>query len=117
NLYLVQGENDKALREFRVVMESDPYLPAAALQLCWRVKPDVDTLLREVVPAKLSVYTEFLSLLTSRKETVAAASVWAKIAQLGQPLEARYAFDYMRYLIGQHQVDQARLVWRQAGVL
>ena len=50
NFYLVQGDTDKALREFRVVMESDPYLPPAALKLCWRVKPDIDALLRDVVP-------------------------------------------------------------------
>ena len=33
NFYLVQGDTDKALREFRVVMESDPYLPPAAVRL------------------------------------------------------------------------------------
>jgi tetratricopeptide (TPR) repeat protein len=117
NFYLVQGETDKALREFRVVMESDPYLPPAALQLCWRVKPDIDTLLQDVVPPKLNVYTAFLDLLTSKKETAASAKVWARMAQLRQPLETRYAFDYIRYLIGQREIDQARLVWRQAAVL
>lgn len=117
NLYLVRGETDKALREFRVVMENDPYLPPAALQLCWRVKPDIDALLQDVIPAKMNVYTAFLDLLTSRKETAAAAKVWTRMTQLHQPLETRYAFDYLRYLIVQREVDQARLVWRQAAAL
>ena len=32
NLYLVQGENEKALREFRVVLANDPSLAEAAIQ-------------------------------------------------------------------------------------
>ena len=88
NFYLVQGETDKALREFRVVMESDPYLPPAALKLCWRVKPDIDALLRDVVPPTPAVYSMFLDFLVSQKETAAAAKVWTQLVQLRQPLPA-----------------------------
>jgi tetratricopeptide (TPR) repeat protein len=115
NFYLVQGDTDKALREFRVVMESDPYLPPAAVKLCWRVKPDVDVLLRDVVPP--NVYGTFLDFLISQKETPAAAKVWTQLAQLRQPLPQPLIFEYIRYLVGQHEVDQARLVWQQASPL
>jgi tetratricopeptide (TPR) repeat protein len=47
NLFVVQGDLDRALREFRVVVENDPYLPGAALETCWRVRPDAETLLRD----------------------------------------------------------------------
>lgn len=114
NFYLVQGDTDKALHEFRVVMESDPYLPPAALQLCWRVKPDIDALLRDVVPPKMSVYSDFLSFLVSKKETAASTKLWMQMVQLHQPLEKQFVFDYVRYLIAQHEVDQARAVWQQA---
>ena len=117
NFYLVQGETDKALREFRVVMESDPYLPPAALKLCWRVKPDVDALLRDVVPPSPAVYSVFLDFLVSQKETKAAAKVWTQLAQLRQPLPPALAFNYIRYLVAQHEVDQARLVWQQSATL
>ncbi len=117
NLYLVQGETDKALREFRVVIENDPYLPQAALQLCWRVKPDADALLRDAIPPTPAAYSSFLDLLISKKETAAAAKVWAQLVQLHQPVEAGWAFVYIRYLIAQGEVDQARLVWQQAANL
>ena len=52
NLYLVQGETEKALREFRVVIGNDPPLAGVALQFCWRIEPDVDALLRDIVPAR-----------------------------------------------------------------
>lgn len=114
NLYIVDGETDKALKEFRVVLQNDPSLPLSALILCWRIKPDIDVLLRDVVPPVPSVYTQFLAFLISRKETSAAAKVWARIAQLHQPLQAAHIFGYIQYLIGQHDVDQASLVWQQA---
>ncbi len=63
NLYLVQGENDKALREFRVVLANDATLAGAAIQLCWRIQPDADRLLRDVVPPTGSAYIAFLTLL------------------------------------------------------
>jgi tetratricopeptide (TPR) repeat protein len=115
NFYLVQGDTDKALRELRVVMESDPYLPPAALSLSWRVKPDVDVLLSDVVPP--NVYPTFLDLLISQKEPTAAAKVWTRLAQLHQPMAPPLAFEYIRYLVSQHEVDQARAVWQQAATL
>jgi len=86
NLYWVQGDTDKALAEFRVVLENDPYLPAAALERCWRIKPDADALLRDVIPHRADSYSAFLDFLVSRKETSAAAKVWGKMANLQQPV-------------------------------
>ncbi len=63
NLYLVQGENAKALREFRVVLANDPSLADAAIKSCWRIEPDEDILLRDVVPPNGSAYVSFLALL------------------------------------------------------
>ncbi len=76
NFFLVQGENDKALREFRVVLANDPTLAAAAIQLCWRMQADVDALLRDVVPPNNDAYLSFLGLLETREETAGAAKVW-----------------------------------------
>lgn len=117
NFYLVRGDTDAALREFRVVLQNDPYLPPAALQLCWRVRPDVDTLLRDVVPPSAPAYLAFLDLLIAKQETAAAARVWERLLGLQQPIEPRHLFDYLHYLIQQRQVEQARLAWQQAAPL
>jgi tetratricopeptide (TPR) repeat protein len=117
NLYLVRGENEKALREFRVVLENDPYLPGAAIQFCWRIEPDVDALLRDVVPARAEAYIAFLSLLMGKQETGGTAKVWAALVQSRQAFELRYVLEYFRYLILQKDVDQALLVWRQAATV
>ena len=114
NFYLVQGENEQALREFHVVLENEPSLAAAAIQFCWRVNPDVDALLRDVVPHRSTAYIAFLSLLMTKQETAATAKVWAALMATPEPFEPRYAYYYIQYLLDHKDVDQARLVWQQA---
>ena len=114
NLYLVQGENEKALRELRVVVANDPSLASSALQLCWRIRPDVDALLQDVVPHRADAYTAFLSLLESKEETDATKKVWTALMQTRDSFETRYAFDYIRYLILHKEANQAEAVWQQA---
>jgi tetratricopeptide (TPR) repeat protein len=113
NLYLVQGENEKALREFRVVLANDTSLSESAIQFCWRIEPDVDVLLRDVVPPRNDAYVAFLTLLETKEETAGTAKVWAALMQTHQPFERRHADQYIRYLIQHKDVDQAVLVWRQ----
>ncbi len=113
NLYLVEGENDKAMREFRVVLANDPSLAEAAIQFCWRIEPDVDVLLRDVVPPRNDAYTAFLNLLETREETAGTAKVWSALMQTNQPFERRHADQYIHYLIQHKDVDQAVLVWQE----
>jgi hypothetical protein len=117
NFFLVQGDNEKALREFHVVLESNPPMANLAIQFCWRINPDVDMLLRDVVPAQSPAYIAFLELLMTKQETAATAKVWDKLIatpQISQPFEIRYVYEYLQYLLNHKDVDQARLVWQQA---
>lgn len=112
NLYLVQGESEKALREFHVVLGNDASLAGAAIQYCWRLEPDVDTLLRDVVPPRADAYIAFLALLIGKQETAGTAKVWNALMNAHQPFEMRNAFEYFRYLILHKDVDQALQVWQ-----
>ncbi len=113
NLYLVQGETEKALREFRVVLASDPSLASPSIQLCWRIRPDVDLLLRDVVPPNADAYIAFLSLLQAKQETAGTMKVWNALIQSNQSFERRYANDFFTYLIQHKAVDEAVHVWQQ----
>jgi tetratricopeptide (TPR) repeat protein len=114
NFFLVQGEDAKALREFRVVLQNEPTLADPAIQFCWRINPDVDVLLRDVVPPRPEAYLAFLSLLMRKQETAGTAKVWAALAAGPQTFELRYVNAYLQYLLNHQDVDQARLVWQQA---
>jgi len=117
NFFVVQGEMNKAMKEFRVVLANDPTLPAVAIPLIWRIEPNIDPLLQDVIPPIASVYSSFLEYLVGRKELAAANKVWARLAPLQQPVERRYIFSYIRSLLLDQEVDQARTVWRQAANL
>jgi len=117
NLYWVEGRPEKALQEFRVVAENDPYLVAAAVERCWEIRPDAAVLVKNVLPRSADVYSAFLEFLISRNETSSAAHVWEQMAQLQAPVNRRYIFDYIRYLIDQKQIEQASRVWSDAANL
>src|SRR5271170_2156948 len=112
NFYLVQGNDEKALREFHVVLENEPSLANLAMQFCWRIDPDVDMLLRDVVPAKAPAYVAFLNLLMTKQETPATAKVWAALMSTPETFELREAYGYLQYLLDHKDVDEARLVWQ-----
>ena len=113
NLYLVQGENDKALHEFRTVIANDPSLVQSAIQFCWRITPDVDAMLRDVVPARANAYAAFLELLESKGDSVGGVKVWNALMQTHESFEPRYAYGYVRFLIDHKLVEDAVLAWEQ----
>jgi hypothetical protein len=118
NFFLVGGDTESALREFRVVIENDSSLAPSALQTSWRVRPDADALLRDVVPASVDPLIGFLTLLQTKNETEGAIKVWNQLVQLHQKFEIRYLFDYVRYLVRERRPDAAAAAWEQAsGVL
>jgi len=117
NFFVTEGDVDSGLKEFRVVLENAPVLAGPALQLCWQLRPDVDSLLRDAIPRTSGSYSSFLEFLMSKGDNDSVAKVWRRIVELHQPVSLGVVFDYVRYLIGRNQPEQAGMVWRQAGDL
>jgi len=116
NLYLVQGETEKALREFGIVLQSNPSLSTAALELCRHVA-DVSTILKDIMPDAPQPYYALLDILMKNNEREDAAKVWAQLVSLHQPIAKVDIFEYIRFLLAEKDVDQARTVWGQATTL
>ncbi|HUA13866.1 MAG TPA: carbohydrate binding domain-containing protein [Verrucomicrobiae bacterium] len=114
NLYLVQGQDDKALREFRVVMANDPSLVSSAIQFCWRLEPDVDALLRDIVPHNADAYVAFIALLESKQVVGGTFKVWDALMETQERFQLSRVYEYLQFLILHKQVDQSVRVWEQA---
>jgi tetratricopeptide (TPR) repeat protein len=117
NLYMVMGYPDKALHEFKLVLDHEPTTASAVLPMCWRVNPKIDTLLNGFLPPNPDVYFAFLDFLVSRKETAAAEKVWNQLASLQQPLRKQRAFEFVHFLLNQQEVEAASEVWQQCAEL
>ena len=117
NLYMAMGEANKALHEFKVVLDHEPTLASAVFPMCWRVNPRVEFYLSGYLPPSPDAYFAFLDFLVARKETGGAEKVWNQLASLRQPLRKERAFDFVRFLLNHQEVEAARSVWQQCAAL
>lgn len=113
NLYLAWGKTDRALDEFRVVIDNDPQLSATAMTLCWRATRNVDIITRRVLGARVGPYLDLVDLLLEDKDLSGAQVVWQKAIDLHQPIPPKRAFDLIDALITARQGDAAMRVWKQ----
>jgi hypothetical protein len=113
NFFLVEGDTERALHEFRVVIEYDPYLPLLAMQTCWRVLPDANALLQKVIPHRADSLITFLSMMESKNDTDGAILAWNQLIQLHQKFETSHLLEYVRYLVRVHRPDAAVSAWEQ----
>ena len=119
NFFLVQGNREKTLRYFRVVLanDPDPDTVASALTLCWRATGDSNQILDHALPRRPDLYLSFLHLLISKQEVSAAENVWNHLIALDQKFSTKLAFPYFRFLIAKQEVAAAQTAWQQlAGV-
>ncbi len=114
NFFLVDGQLDRALREFRVVIENDNTLSGPALDAAWRVRPDADALLRDVVPPQPDSLIAFLSLLMTKQQTDGAIKAWERLCQLHVKFDNSRLYEYVTYLVKAHRPDAALSAWEQA---
>jgi hypothetical protein len=117
NLFLVQGDREKALHYFRVVLSNDPDAVDSALQLCWQGTEDENQILAQALPARPNLYLSFLRLLIHKQQTAAAENVWNRLIGLNQAFSTKLAFPYFRFLIAQQEVPAAQTAWQQLAVL
>jgi Flp pilus assembly protein TadD len=112
-LFLVQGDQEKALHDFGVVLATDPDRVDAALQLCWRSTEDANRIVEQVLPRRPDLYFSFINLLISKKQVAATESVWNHLIGLQQTFPTKLAFPYLRFLIANQEVAAAKNAWQQ----
>jgi tetratricopeptide (TPR) repeat protein len=113
NFFLLQGDREKALHNFRVVLANDPGKVERAIQLCWRAAGDPNVVLDRALPPRPDLYFSFLNLLMQNQNAVAAETVWNRLVALKQPFSIQLAFPYIRFLLMQREVRAAQNAWQQ----
>src|ERR1700723_50947 len=117
NFFLIQGDQERALSSFRVILANDPDAVDSPLQLCWPATGDANPILDRALPRRPDLYLSFLRLLISKQEVAAAKNVWNHLIGLNQEFPTKLAFPYFRFLIEKQEVAAAQTAWQQlAGV-
>jgi tetratricopeptide (TPR) repeat protein len=119
NLFLVQGDLEKALRYFRIVFvnDPDPDTVNSALQLCWQATENEDQIFAQALPPRASLYLSFLRVLIHKEQTAAAKNAWNRLIGLNQAFSTKQAFPYFRFLLAHQEVAAAQTAWQQLAVI
>jgi tetratricopeptide (TPR) repeat protein len=112
NFFLAQGKVAEALRQFAVVMRSDPDMVRPSLQLCWRTLHNVGAI-EAILPPDPDAYLQFIRLLISKNQWEGAHQVWSALSLLNQEIDYRQALFYVDGLLQQRDVARAKEAWDQ----
>ena len=112
NFFLAQSKVPEALRQFAVVMRSDPDMVRPSLELCWRTLHNVNAI-KAILPPDPDAYLQFIRLLATNDQWEGAQQVWSALMLLNQEIDYRQALFYVDGLIQQRDVASAKGAWDQ----
>ena len=112
NFLLIQGNTDEALTMFAIVLEENPSLAPASLNICWQTVHDVNRI-QNILPLNSEVYFAFIKLLLSTGEPDAARQIWLSLMHLNAPLDFHHGLFYIDSLIQARSVPEASEAWKQ----
>lgn len=114
NFLLRRGEVSQAYVEIRRTVYVDPRRSAEAFSRCWRVHPDVQAILDDVLPPDRDGYLDVIHELADQNQLPAALTVWDRLVALQPRLQLASILHFMSALLQQNRFDDATRVWRQA---
>jgi tetratricopeptide (TPR) repeat protein len=117
NFLLRLGEFPQAFAEIRHSVFVDPNRAAEAFSRCWRVDPDVQVILDNVLPPSGPVYLDAIRELMADAQLGPALAVWSRLVALHPQLHLSEAIPFTDMLIFARRPDDARRVWMEAAAL
>jgi hypothetical protein len=117
NFLLRQNELPAAFAEIRQSLSVDPKRAAEAFSRCWRVDPDIQAILDQVLPPSAPIYLATIRELDADAAIDPALSVWNRFVSLQPRLSLNEAIPFIDSLIQAHRIDDARRTWDQAVAL
>ena len=113
NFLLREGQQAQAYAELQRAIAADPQRAAAAFSRAYRVNPDIDQILNQLLPPRQSAYVEMTNEAVSEKQLAAAKAIWARLLTLHPRLEMRDFEWLVTELLRTGEYDEARRVWDQ----
>ncbi len=114
NFLLRQGRVPEAFQQIHDAIVIDPKLAALAVSRCWRSTPDIDQILKTVLPDNPDENWGATQFFVQAREPLPAMAVWKRIAAHHASFPVSDAFPLLDMLIQTEHADDAQSVWEQA---
>lgn len=113
--FLVYNRNfSQGYAEIKRALLVNPGLAPSAVSECWRVNPDITSILDRVLPAQANYYRAAMDFFLSRHLLEPAVAVWNRQLTLGRPTEMAQAVLLVNALIDHNLMPGAERTWQQA---
>ena len=119
NFLLRQNEIPAAFAEIRHSVDADPKRAAEAVSRSWRLDPDINSIIDNVLPPSAPIYLAAIRELDADAAMDPALTVWDRLRAL-QPPPRIALYDIIPFtdsLVGAHRIDDAFRVWTEAVAL
>jgi hypothetical protein len=117
NFLLRQGEVPQAFAEIRRAVYADPKRTAEAFSRCWRVDPDVESILDNVIPPDRAAYLDVIRELAAADQLAATLTVWQRLVSLRPRMSPADVISFADFLIQKGHFDDAHRIWQDALLL
>jgi hypothetical protein len=114
NFLLRQDQIPQAFAEIRRAAYADPKRSAEAFSRSWRVAPDINSILNQVLPPDRDGYLSVIRELSADGQLAAALTVWQRLVSIHPALTLSDAIPFSDLLIQKRQLSDARRVWNDA---
>jgi hypothetical protein len=114
NFLLRQGEVPQAFAEIRRAVYADPKRSAEAFSRCWRVDPDVEFILDNVIPPDRAAYLDVIRELAAADQLAATLTVWQRLVSLHPRMSPADVISFVDFLIQKNHFDDAHRIWQDA---
>jgi len=113
NFLLREGDQAQGYAELRRAIEADPKRAATAFSRAYRANPDIDEILRQLLPANQSVYLDVIAEAENAKQLAVAKTVWTRLLTLHPRLTILDVDPLVSELLAAGEFAEARGVWDQ----
>jgi len=119
NFLLRQNEIPAAFAEIRQSVAVDPKRAAEAVSRSWRLDPDINSIIENVLPPTAPIYLDAIRELDADAAMDPALAVWDKLRTLQPPprIDLTQVIPFTDSLVQAHRIDDAHRVWTQAVTL
>ena len=111
---LRQGEVTQAAEHVRQALADQPGLASSAVSQFWKSGAGASVILNGVLPPQSEEYFAAIHFFLSQQQDDAALAAWAKLMQLGKPVQLDRGLELVDDLIEQNRMNDAERVWEQA---